>query len=178
MLAGRSVLVVLVPRILGEALAQVWACPAWFVRWPMDKHSKALICAWITPNVEPVLVERLLQRINLRTCRLDLRLADLTEELRSDVAGKQADDDHHNQQFQQSEASNRPPTHRRHAAGSDSTCLYWACRLVRHAAGRRCSRSAYSIARHPHSLGRQCIAPDTEPYPLFLIVVSPREQVS
>lgn len=59
----------------------------------------------MTADIEAVLVERLFQRIDLGTRRLDLGLADLGEIFRPDIAGQQADDDHHDEQFEQRESS-------------------------------------------------------------------------
>ena len=56
-------------------------------------------------RVEPVLVERFFQRVDLCLGDLYFRLGDLGEITRSDVAGEQTDDDYHDQEFQQRESS-------------------------------------------------------------------------
>ena len=55
-------------------------------------------------RIEAELVERLLERIDLRARHLHFRLADLPEVARRDVAGEQADDHDHHQQLEQREA--------------------------------------------------------------------------
>ena len=55
-------------------------------------------------NVEAVLVERLLQRVELRARRGDFRFTDLPEVARRNETGEEANDDHHHQQLQQREA--------------------------------------------------------------------------
>lgn len=105
MLARRAVLVVVLPGVLGHGLAQIGAGPTRLVGRFGDQHRQALLGAWVATDIEPVLIERLLQPVDLRACGLDLGLADLAEELRPHIAGQQADDDHHHQQLKQGKAA-------------------------------------------------------------------------
>jgi len=50
-------------------------------------------------GIETVLVERLLERVDLRFGDVDLRLADLAEIPRRHKAGQQPDDQYDHQQF-------------------------------------------------------------------------------
>ena len=59
----------------------------------------------VAAHVEPVVVERLLERLHLRLGDRHLRLAQLGEILGSDIRREQADDDDHDQQFQQRKTS-------------------------------------------------------------------------
>src|SRR5581483_4301919 len=59
----------------------------------------------VVAGVEPVLVERLLERVDLRPGGGRLGLADLPEVARRDVADEQPDDGHHDQQLEQGEAA-------------------------------------------------------------------------
>src|SRR3989449_9097411 len=56
------------------------------------------------PGVEPVLVERLLERVHLRFSGSHFRLSHLPEIARRHQPGEQADDHHHHQQLDQREA--------------------------------------------------------------------------
>src|SRR5436189_4511004 len=57
------------------------------------------------PGVEPVLVERLLERVHLRFGGSHFGLSHLPEIARRHQSGEQADDHHHHQQLDQREAA-------------------------------------------------------------------------
>jgi beta-glucosidase-like glycosyl hydrolase len=71
-----------------------------------QQRNQALLGTGVQPDVQSVLIQRLAQRLDLRTRDLDVALANLTEILGSDDTGEKADDDHHHQKLQQSEAGN------------------------------------------------------------------------
>src|SRR5438309_11965012 len=56
------------------------------------------------PGVEPVLIERFLERVELRLRDTDFRFSDLAEIARRHQPGEQADDHHHHEQLDQREA--------------------------------------------------------------------------
>jgi len=64
--------------------------------------------ARITPGVEAVLIERLLECVDLRLGGGDLGFSDLAEITRRHVADQQADDRHDNEQLQQRESGRWP----------------------------------------------------------------------
>src|SRR5438309_8259515 len=57
------------------------------------------------PGVEPVLIERFLERVELRLRDIDFRFSDLAEIARRHQPGEQADDHHHHEQLDQREAA-------------------------------------------------------------------------
>src|SRR6185436_13015483 len=81
------------PRVVRQRLLQV----------RLDR-GQAFLAGRVAPVVEAVLVQRLLQRIDLRARHLHLRLAHLGEVARGYVPGEQADDDDDDEQLEQREA--------------------------------------------------------------------------
>src|SRR5207249_3275228 len=82
--------------------------PLRLVRRPLNERREPELGARIVAGVEAVLVERLLERIDLRLGDIDLGFADLAEVARRHKAGKQPDDQDDHQQFEQRKAGHRP----------------------------------------------------------------------
>src|SRR5467141_1006241 len=103
-LARRLVDVGLAPRIERRVLAQIRAGPFRLVRGTLHERVQAELGARVMPGIEPVLVERLLERVDLRPGGIHLGLPDLPEIARRHQPGEQADDHHHHEQLDQCEA--------------------------------------------------------------------------
>ena len=103
LLAGDLVDVGLAPRIERHFLAQVGAVPLRLGRRLLEQRLQPELGARVTADVQAVLVERLLQRVDLRLRGVDLGLADLAEVARRDEADQQADDRDDDQQLEQRE---------------------------------------------------------------------------
>src|SRR4051794_11418111 len=108
MIAGALVDIGLAPWIEGNALLEIGSRPLGRPAWLRDQGIESLLGGRIAADTEPVLVEGLFDGVDLCARRFDLRLAELAEILRPDIAGEQADDRHHHQQFKQGEAAASP----------------------------------------------------------------------
>src|SRR5512139_386327 len=104
-LAGHDENVGIAPGIGRDALLQVGAVPSRLVGRAGDQAGEPLLRAGVMAVVQPELVQRLAQRIDLGARDLDLRLADLGKIFGADVAGQEADDHHHHQQLEQGETA-------------------------------------------------------------------------
>src|SRR5574340_1736550 len=104
LLAGAPVLIGVAPGIGGHRLLEIRPGPARLAGRLGHQRLEPLLGRRIVADVEPVFVEGLFQRIDLRARDLDFRLADLGEIARCNIARQQADDDHDDKQLQQREA--------------------------------------------------------------------------
>ena len=95
-------------RIERHVLSQVWASPLRLGRRSLHQRREPELGRGIVAGVEPVLVERLLERVDLRLGDADLGLPDLIEIAWRDEPGQEADDQHHHEQFEQRKAGHRP----------------------------------------------------------------------
>src|SRR5882672_807466 len=102
-LAGLLIGVGLAPGVEWDVLAQVGPVPLGFVLRAADQSDEAQLGGGVVPRVEPVLVDCLLQGVDLRLGSGDLRLADLPEVPRGDVADEQGDDGHDDQKLEEGE---------------------------------------------------------------------------
>ena len=100
-LAGKSIDIGVAPGIGRHTLGQIGAVPFGFIGRSRDEGGESLLGHRIVAGIEPVLVERFFQCVNLGARRLDLGLANLSEVLRPHIARQQSDDDHDHQQFEQ-----------------------------------------------------------------------------
>jgi len=100
-------LTVISARPQAAAAARSWGRASAFPTALFSIELVALLGARVVAVIEAVLVDRFLQRVDLRPRHLDFRLADLREVFRGDVARKQPDDDDHDEQFQEREAGGR-----------------------------------------------------------------------
>src|SRR5262249_2249762 len=90
-----TVLVLIAPRILGDSLFEVRTVPIVYIRIPL-KRVEPLAGVRIAPHIEPILVERRPQQLDLRPRRRLLRLPDASKQPRPDEPHEQPqhDDDH------------------------------------------------------------------------------------
>ena len=102
MIPGMFVYIGIAPRVWRYGvLLQVGAIPFCFAGWLGDKCDQALRSGWIVAGVEPVLIQRLAERIDLRPGRFYLGFSDLGEVFWPHVTCEQSDNDHDHEEFQQ-----------------------------------------------------------------------------
>src|ERR1700736_1242409 len=93
------------PGIYGHALFQVRAFPAGHARWRGVQRHQPLLGRGQAAHIDTKLLQRLIERVDLRTRRLYARLTDLREVPWRDESREQPDDDHHDEQLEQREAA-------------------------------------------------------------------------
>src|SRR6185295_3384166 len=102
-LAGHAVDVGPAPGIRGHGFLEIRALPGLGGLRLSHQRLEAFLRARIAPHVEAVLVERFLERLDLRPRDLDLGPAHLGEVARGHVPGEQADDHDHHEELEQRE---------------------------------------------------------------------------
>src|SRR3954463_2529905 len=91
------------PRIEWHFLLQIRTVPLVRAGRTHDQRLKPFFSRRKTADVEPEVVDRLAQNVDLRAGDGYLRLAQLREIARPDYRRQHADDDEHHQQFEQRE---------------------------------------------------------------------------
>lgn len=84
---------------------QVGAIPFGFAGGLGNQGYQTLRSGWIVAGVEPVLIQRLAERIDLRLGRFYLGFSDLGEIFWPHVTGEQPDNDHDHEEFQQGKST-------------------------------------------------------------------------